>query len=150
MHFTKPSALKTSNDTNKIDADEVDYLYKSQSQIPDSGMGLFTAIDIFEDEIIAVFKGEILTATQANKRAAEGNNKYFIILLDGSILDSMHAKCFAKYANDALGSKNTSFKNNTRITLDDDNNVCIEATRKIIAGEELFCSYGKSYWKMHG
>ena len=141
--------MKTSNG-NKIDALESDYLYKSESQIPDSGLGLYTAIDIYKDEIIAVFKGELLTDIQAKKRAKEGNNKYFINLLDGSILDSMHVKCFAKYANDALGSKNSSFKNNTRITLDDDNNVCIEAIRKINAGEELFCSYGKSYWKMHG
>lgn len=42
----KPVALKTSN-YYKIDAHETDYLYKSQSQIPDSGNGLLTAIDIY-------------------------------------------------------------------------------------------------------
>jgi uncharacterized protein len=29
-------------------------------------------------------------------------------------------------------------------------NVCIEALRNIRANEELFCSYGKGYWKKHG
>jgi SET domain-containing protein len=140
--------LKTSNNT--IDAIELDYLYKSQSQIPDSGNGLFTAIDIYEDETIAVFKGEILTDLEAKKRAEEGNDNYFINLLDGSIMDSMNVMCFAKYANDAKGLANSSFKNNAKITLDESDNVCIKALRDIAANEEVFCSYGKRYWEKHG
>ncbi len=42
-------SLKNSNN-NKIDAAESDYLYKSPSQIPNSGKGLFTAIDIYKNE----------------------------------------------------------------------------------------------------
>lgn len=141
--------MKTS-DNNKIDAPESDYLYKSQSQIPDSGNGLFTAIDIYKDETIAIFKGEILTDIQAKKRAKEGVDKYFINLLDGSIMDSMNVMCFAKYANDAEGSADSNFKNNASITLDDNDNVCIKAIRYIKADEELFCGYGKRYWKKHG
>jgi len=132
---------------NKIDAPETDYLYKSQSQIPDSGNGLFTAIDIYKDEIIAVFKGEILTDLQAARRAEEGNDNYFINLLDGSIMDSMNVMCFAKYANDVKGLTNSTFKNNAIITLDENDNVCIQATSNINASEEIFCSYGKSYWR---
>ena len=48
----------------KIEAKEEDYLYINQSQIPNSGKGLFTAIPIFKDEIISVFKGKILTELQ--------------------------------------------------------------------------------------
>lgn len=135
---------------NTIDALEGDYLYKSQSQIPDSGNGLFTAIDIYKDETIAVFKGEILTDLQAQKRVKAGKDKYFINLLNGNIMDSSKTACFAKYANDASGQTNSKFKNNSVITLDDNNDVCIKATRKIKANEELFCSYGKKYWKKHG
>jgi uncharacterized protein len=142
--------LKTSNNSDKIDAPESDYLYKNQSQIPGSGNGLFTAIGIYKDEIIAIFKGEKLTDIQAKKRAKEGNDAYFINLLDGSIMDSMNVKCFAKYANDANGLTKSNYKNNASITLDDYGNVCLKAIRNIKAYEELFCSYGKRYWKKHG
>ncbi len=137
------------NSNNQIEAPESDYLYKSQSQIPNSGNGLFTVIDIYKDETIAIFKGEILTDLEAKLRAEAGNDGYFINLLDGSIMDSANVECFAKYANDAEGLVPSKFKNNARITLDLNDNVCIEALRNIKANEELFCSYGKSYWKKY-
>lgn len=43
------------NDQNKIQAEESDYLYIQTSQLPNSGKGLFTAIDIYKDEIISIF-----------------------------------------------------------------------------------------------
>ncbi len=138
---------KTNN--HKIEAEESNYLYTSISQLPNSGNGLLTAINIYKDEIIAVFKGEILTNLQAELRAKKGNNKYFINMIDGTIMDSMKVKCFAKYANDATGLsiQKSGLKNNSKIALDDDNNVCIIASRKIKSGEEIFCSYGKKYWE---
>lgn len=137
------------NDTNKIEASEASYLYTQVSQLPNSGKGLLTAIDIYKDEIISLFKGEILTDKQAKSRALKGNDKYFISLLDGTIMDSMKVKCFAKYANDASGFSKSSLKNNAKIGLDELNNVCLIATRKIKTGEEIFCSYGKRYWEKH-
>jgi len=110
---------------------------------------LFTAIDIYKDEIITLFKGEILDSNEAHKRAKQNNDRYFINLLNGTIMDSMHTDCFAKYANDTKGSINTKFKNNAEITLDDNQNVCIKATKKIKSGQEIFCGYGKAYWKKH-
>ena len=134
---------------NSIEAPEEDYLYVKLSQIKNTGNGLYTAIDLYKNEIIALFKGEILTKKEAEVRAQQKNDRYFIILLNGSIMDSMHTDCFAKYANDAKGSINSNFKNNAEITLDEDNNVCIKATKKIKSSEEIFCSYGKRYWKKH-
>lgn len=139
-----------SSNANNIDAPESGYLYKSQSQIPSSGKGLFTAIDIYEGETIAIFKGEILSDFQAKMRADVGKDGYFINLLDGTIMDSKNVRCFAKYANDAEGRISSGFKNNAKIALDINDNVCIEALRDIDANEEIFCSYGKSYWKKHG
>ncbi len=133
-----------------IDVPEADYLYISTSQLTDSGNGLYTAINIYKDEVMAVFKGEVLTQRQAVIRAAKGNDKYFINLPDGTILDSMNIKCFAKYANDATGFAHSGFKNNGEISLDEHGEVCILAIRNVNAGEELFCSYGKRYWKKHG
>ena len=133
----------------KIEAPESDYLYIQDSQIPNAGKGLFTAIDIYPNEIISLFKGEILTDEEAQKKVSEGKDRYFINMLDGSILDSMNVDCFAKYANDAEAFSKLEFKNNSKITLDDDDNVCIVATKKIKSQQEIFCSYGVKYWKKH-
>ncbi|MEO6904583.1 MAG: SET domain-containing protein [Bacteroidia bacterium] len=142
--------MKTNKiNSDNIDALEADYLYVTTSQLPGSGNGLYTAVEIYKTEIIAYYKGEILTDAQAKLRAKKGNDKYFITLLDGRILDSMKTECFAKYANDAVGFLKSNFKNNAKIALDETNQVCLIATRNIKAGEEIFCSYGKQYWKKH-
>jgi len=133
-----------------IDAKESDYLYLASSQIPSAGKGLFVSIPVYKHEVIALFKGEVLTSREASRRAKLGQDGYFINCLDGSILDSMHVTCFAKYANDPLASgKNiaaSGFKTNADISLDDDERICLIATRNLKAGEEVFCSYGKKYW----
>lgn len=135
--------------TDNIEALESDYLYSELSQIENAGNGLYTAINIYKDETIALFKGEIITNKEVEKRVAQKKDRYFINLLDGSIMDSMYTDCYAKYANDAEGIGNNSLKNNAKISLDDDDNVCIKATKTISAGQEIFCSYGKAYWKKH-
>ena len=150
-----PENLKTSTtetyyqQTDSIEALESDYLYIELSQIEYAGNGLYSAIDIYKNETIALFRGEIITNREAEKRAKQKEDKYFINLLDGGIMDCMHTDCYAKYANDAEGIGNNSFKNNAEITLDDDDNVCIKATKTISSGQEILCSYGKAYWKKH-
>ena len=137
------------NSDNKIEALEEDYLYIKTSQIVNAGNGLFTAIKIYKEEVIAIFKGEIIPDAEAKLRASNGNDKYFINMLDGSIMDSMPTDCFAKYANDAEVFTSSKYKNNSKIALDEENNVCIIATKNIKSEDEIFCSYGKKYWKKH-
>ena len=137
-------------DQNKIEALESDYLYVTTSQLPNSGKGLFTAIAIYKDEIISEFKGEVLSNEEAEIRMKNGTDDYFMNLLNGSILDCQNTDCFAKYANDANGFSKSAFKNNAKITLDENQNVCLIAIRKLKSGEEIFCDYGKKYWKKHG
>jgi uncharacterized protein len=134
---------------NIIESSEEDYLYTKNSQIQNSGKGLFTAIPIYKEEIIAIFKGNVLNAIQAKAIAEKNEDQYFINLLDGKTLDSKNVECFAKYANDASGYSKSVFKNNAKIALDENKNVCLIALRKIKAGEEIFCSYGKKYWKQY-
>lgn len=136
-------------DVNAIEADESDYLYVATSQIAEAGMGLFTAVKIYKEEIITFFKGEILNKLEVKAREAKGEDRYFMVLLNGSVLDCMHTDCFAKYANDASGFNKSEFKNNAKITLDDNDNVCLMAISTIKEGQEIFCSYGKKYWKKH-
>lgn len=135
---------------NTIGAKEEDYLYIQKSQIENSGNGLFTAIEIYKEEIISIFKGKIITNTEAESIVKLNKDKYFINLLDGTILDSNTVDCFAKYANDSNGFIKSKYKNNSKITLDESNNVCLIATKNIKSNEEIFCSYGKRYWKKHG
>jgi SET domain-containing protein len=131
---------------DSIDSDESEYLYVDISQIPNSGKGLFTAIDIEKDEIISQFKGEILSDDEIKSRTESGDDDYFMDLPNGDVLDCKRTECFAKYANDAKGS-NTKFKNNSIISLDENDNVVIVAKKNIKSGEEIFVDYGKNYWK---
>ena len=131
---------------NNIQARESDYLYIQNSQLANAGKELFTAITIYKDEIIAYYGGEVLTAIEAKNRITANKDQYFINLLDGTTLDSINSNCFAKYANDANGLTSSNFKNNANISLDEAQKVCLIATKKIKAGEEIFCSYGKKYW----
>lgn len=134
---------------SQIAALEADYLYVTTSQLSNAGKGLFTVLKIYKDEIISIFKGEIISDEEAKKRVKTNKDQYFINMLDGSIMDSMHTEGFAKYANDAEGISNSNFKNNSKIALDDNGQVCIIAMKNIKSGEEIFCSYGKKYWKKH-
>ncbi len=129
-----------------IDAEEADYLFVQNSGIPLAGAGLFTAIPIHRGEIIAVFQGEVLSQTEAKKRASAGQDAYFVSLLDGSTMDSMNTECFAKYANDVEGPGTSRLRNNAVITLSDEDEPCLVATRTVKAGTEVFVSYGKAYW----
>lgn len=133
---------------HQIDAAESDYLYVHPSQLLNAGSGLYTAIDIYKEERIAIFHGEKLTDAQAAERATFGADQYFMVLPDGVILDCNTIVGFAKYANDAAVVP-IAFKNNAKIAFDDENNVSLIALRRIKAGEEIFCGYGKAYWKKH-
>ncbi|KAA0894281.1 SET domain-containing protein [Oryzomonas rubra] len=148
---TTPRFKEYANSTTyAIDAKEKDYLYIGESRIPGSGNGLFTAIPIYKDEVVSLFKGKILSDNEARLRATNGADAYFMNMPDGTILDSMEVPCFAKYANDASGLVKTRYRNNADITLDEKGNVCIVANRKIMAGEEILCAYGPGYWQRHG
>lgn len=125
---------------------ESEYLFLKHSQLPNSGIGLFTKVFIAKGKLIAEYVGERITHTEANKRAAEHKDQYFVDMGDGTILDPMNTECFAKYANDAVGLVKSHFKNNALIQLNGEGGVGLYALRNIKAGEEIFCAYGDEYW----
>jgi hypothetical protein len=144
--MNKKKEEKTSEDT--IDAPEWDYLYTAPSQIPDAGLGLFTAIPIYAGEHIARYTGRILTDAVSDQLIAEGEDEYFLLLPDGRILDAgSDVKCAAAYANDACGLVRIGRRNNARFDALDEQHIVLAATRNIKAGEEIFCAYGARYWK---
>ncbi len=137
------------NNSDYINAPEADYLFTAESLLPNAGTGLFTAIDIFKDEIIAVYGGEVLLPAEAQLRIDNGQDRYFIVQSNGTILDSQHSTCFARYANDVVGTEYGKIKNNAHIILSDKGEVCIAALRRIKANEEIYCDYGTKYWAKH-
>jgi SET domain-containing protein len=136
-------------DSLEIAAPEADYLYVANSLLVNAGMGLFAAITIFKDEIICEYGGEIIGSAEAKKRVAAQSDQYFIMLPNGKILDSIDSNCFARYANDANGKEAGKVKNNAKIMLNEKGKVCLIASKKIKAGDEILCSYGKKYWLKH-
>jgi GNAT superfamily N-acetyltransferase len=134
-------------DYDEIESD-IDYLYVDDSQIPNAGKGLFTAIDIEKDEIISKYEGEILSEKEAKRRADIGQDQYFMNLPSGKILDCQRSECFARYANDASASP-TKFRNNSFITMNNDGEVVLVSNRDIKSGEEIFTGYGRKYWRKH-
>ena len=48
-----------------------------------------------------------------------------------------------------INADESDYKNNAKITLDENENVCLIAIKKIKSGEEIFCDYGTNYWKKH-
>lgn len=137
-------------DPDLIQLKEEHYLYTALSGLPGAGFGLFTAIPLYKDEVIAIFHGNRLSAEAARDRAAKGLDRYFMKLPGGTTLDTMGINGFAKFANDALGCAGGSLRNNARITLEDGGQVCLRAVRFIRIGEEVLCGYGKGYWERHG
>lgn len=135
---------ESKHNCNNIEALEADYLYIATSQLPNSGNGLYTAIDIYKCEVISLFKGEIATSKHVALRVKNDKYQYFISTLDGIIMDSMKEKFFAKHANGAEGFSKPKFKNFEKIALDEENQVCIIAKKNIKVGEEIFCGYGKN------
>ncbi len=141
------SRLKNPYLDDDIHADESDYLYIAESGISQAGLGLFTAIDIYKDEVIAIYHGETLQTKQIAQRILENNNKYFINLPQGGVFDCGQTDGYAKYANDAEGFIKSAYKNNAKIAFDESNAICLIALRNIKAQQEIFCSYGKGYWR---
>jgi SET domain-containing protein len=139
----------SNNFPDLIDVEEVEYLYIDTSLIIGAGKGLFTAITIHKNEIISIYKGELLQEKSANRRIELRQNDFFMNLPNGKILDAKNTDCFAKYANDAKGMQSSSYKNNALITVNHKNQICLVAKVNIKAGSEIFCSYGKAYWINH-
>ncbi|MDB5257563.1 MAG: hypothetical protein JWM14_2258 [Chitinophagaceae bacterium] len=126
---------------------EAEFLQVKESQIPNAGKGLFLYVEKKKGEVVALFRGEVLSYEKAEQRALKNEEGYFINMSNGTILDSMHVECFAKYANDAHGLGKSKFKSNAEIQLSGNPDIVyLVAMRDIKAGEEIFTSYGRKYW----
>lgn len=123
-------------------------LYIEDSQLKNSGLGVYTNDDIPENTIIDEYRGELIESFDF-----VSNPYSFTILqpdkennIKGLFIDpSKLPRCYMAMINDA--SLETKFTNNCDFEPDIENKkVYVVSTRDIGAGEELFVSYGEDYW----
>lgn len=112
-----------------------------------SGEGLFTNKKIKKGEKIIEYLGEIIDSKEYDKRVQAGNYGYMFYVDDQTCIDSYETKHLkGRYVNDAAGLlKKATLKNNSSYVVEG-KQVFIVADRDIRIGEEIFVSYGKTYW----
>ena len=116
------------------------------STVPDAGEGLFATERIARGEIIGFYRGEVLTLREA---MALQDRDYLM----GGFGVNAHVdaqRAFAmpgRYVNDVFdaGRRNARFEK-SRAT----RSAKVVALRTIEEGEEIFASYGRSYWSARG
>ena len=113
------------------------------SIIPGSGLGLFAEENIKQGDPIVLITGPRYNEEEALKLEING---YLLDAADGSD-ESIDVEGPARYANDAFGlTRVAGTVNNSAFILHDDGKMWLEATRNIQAGQEIFVSYGRTYW----
>ncbi len=119
-----------------------------KSTIKGAGQGLFTTRSFDKNEIITEVCGSVISREEANKKDSKSHLKS---LSYHSIIDGLNDPRKAEgigggsFVNDAKDSH----LNNSKFVTDNLQSRCfLRATKPINPGEEIFASYGKSYWKM--
>ena len=113
------------------------------SNIPGSGLGLFTEENIKQGELIVMITGPRYNEEEALLLDVNG---YLLDTADGSN-ESIDVQGPARFANDAFGiTRIKGTVNNSAFVLYHDGKMWLEATRNIKAGQEIFVSYGRTYW----
>ena len=144
-----------SEKTLEIICEDSDYynLEVKQSTIPDAGNGVFTTAPFSEGDIICVYRGRI------GKNFGKSSDKVLTIDKDisidgyniGSLInDIIEVK---HYSKEDIVKKLLFAQKFDKLDLEYNckftkkgNVVLITATKDILAGEELFISYGYQYW----
>ena len=123
-------------------------LYLRPSNIPKSGLGLFTDQEIKKGEDVVEYNGIIRTWKECEKLHEEGKGGYFFFINNRYCIDAYPTTTeMGRYANDARGhSRVEGIRNNSEYVIRN-KKVYIVATRNLKPGMEIFVSYGVDYWK---
>lgn len=112
-----------------------------KSIVPEAGNGVFTKYRIPRGCLVGEYRGELVTTQDLRQRKVYSDyvfcTEYPDVYVDGERVDSG----FERWINDAgvAGSQNVEAEAvGARVFL--------FAKRDILPGEELFLSYGRSYW----
>ncbi len=113
------------------------------SQIPNSGKGLFTTVNIQKGQLILEYQGKHVTREEMLQKDSSNVNLY---VYNDIIIDA--TGYLASRINDANGIvKQQGCHNNCKfVEFPNVTKIFIMATRDIRSGEELFLDYGPNYW----
>lgn len=114
-----------------------------QSNINNAGDGLFALRDIEEGEHICLYFGVLVFNTQVYEGYYESD---YLLESESNdfIIDAADSKsCLGRFSNDSLGLK---LDNSDFAFYDSPFSGYLYATKDIGAGEEIYTSYGASYW----
>ena len=115
------------------------------SGIAGAGKGLFAAEDIKRGQLILHITGPRYTAPEIDEMHLE--NDYLLEINDGTG-DCIEVLGEARYGNDAKGINCLPGAiNNAQFCSAEDHSMYLEATRRILNGQEILVNYGKGYWK---
>ena len=122
-------------------------LVVKKSNIPHAGHGLFAIRDFKKLEVITPYIGTVLSNKEATERYGSALNDlvpYGVRLNASSIVDSACLRGIGSFANDGKSKK----LNNAHIIIDKSQNVYIQATKKILGGDEILVDYGSQYFSI--
>lgn len=143
MRFNEPRSPQcTVGDGLKVDT----------SLIKRAGFGLFATRDFRKNEYITHYEGEMISRQEALARRSRGEDSHIKCLhLMGDCIDGIKGKFAVKgcggasLVNDARSQRGNNSRFETR-----NGTIWLRATRDIAKGEELYASYGRTYWRIRG
>jgi len=122
------------------------HLVVKRSQIPGSGKGLYTKVDIPKGTRVVEYKGRI---TQWKELKDAWDNGYIYSINRNHVIDAKRTlKALARYANDAKGFSRIKGLNNNCTYVNDGLHAYIESVKSIPAGSEILVDYGREYWQV--
>jgi hypothetical protein len=104
------------------------------STIANAGLGVFVCKDIPAGAYIDAYTGDLLSIA---------TSLYYFQINEGVGIDAgSYPRCYMAMLNDGFE------KNNCEFRVDDETRqVSVWSIRDVVAGEELFVSYGDDFWK---
>jgi hypothetical protein len=123
------------------------FLVVRKSQLPKSGKGLYTKVQISKGTRIVEYKGRIQPWREV--KADDGHNGYLMYINRNTVINALPTvKTLGRYANDARGLIRLEGLRNNAEYVSEGKRCFIEATRTIKVGEEILVGYGREYWTL--
>ena len=110
--------------------------------------GLFASTDIPKSIPVCKYEGRRFGKSVLDKMDDDKDNtRYILKVSKDHYIDAVEpTSCLGRYINDKRGTGKTV---NVKLVINQRNNTCtFRTTRKIKKNEELFWSYGRSYWNV--
>ncbi len=123
-------------------------LQVKKSTLPGAGKGLYALENIAKGEIVVEYTGEEIDWQEYKARVEKNQDGYLFFINWKKCIDAFHTPdALARYANDANGFSKVKGCRNNAVYKVMKGRAYIVATRKVMAGAEIFVDYSRDYWK---